>query len=251
MKNNYKGHSITKSEKIYNSKNILIKKFIKKYENFFPNPRIKNLIESDSYFLERIFLFKDLYEKILQIPGSILELGVQFSPNIFLLQELRKSLEPYNVSRRIIGIDTFSGFPNYLTDEEKKRKIKTKGFSVPKKFYKDLSNLLNIIYEDVSLIHPKPEIFQGKSEVVLKNILKKDSSILFSLVIFNMNLFKPTNQCLKIIYENLQKGTILFFNEFGCKQYPGETKAVMQFFKKKKIKINYRQGVTYGAYIVI
>jgi len=251
MYKNFKGHSTTKSEQKYNSKNLLIKKFSNKYEKFFPNPRIKNLIECDNYFLERIFFFRDLYEKILQIPGCILELGVQFSPNIFLLQELRRSLEPYNASRRILGIDTFTGFPDYLTSEEKKIKIKKRGFSVPKKFYKDLSNLLNSIYKNENLILPKPEIFEGKSEIVLRDLLKKDSSIMFSFVIFNMNLFKPTYQCLKIIYKNLQKGTILFFNEFGCKQYPGETKAVMQFFKEKKIKINYRHGVTYGAYIVI
>lgn len=244
-KKNYRGHKKTITEKRLNQKNVLIRNLSNKYSKHFLNPRTETLINLDNYSLDQILFFHKLYKKILKQPGSILELGVQFAPNTFLLQQLRKSLEPKNVSRRIIAIDTFSGFKN-LTKYEKK-KLKKNMFSVPNSFYKDLVNLNNVIYKNEIL--KKTEIIKGKAEGQLKKILKKDKSLVFSLIIFNMNLYKPTINCLKIINKRILKGSIIFFNEFACDKYPGETQAVLEFLKNKKYKLKYHHGLSYGAYI--
>ena len=49
-----------------------------------------------------------------------MEFGVEWGSTLSLLIKLRSIHEPYNYSRKIIGFDTFSGFTNKLTTEEKK-----------------------------------------------------------------------------------------------------------------------------------
>ena len=50
-----------------------------------------------------------------------MEFGVEWGSTLSLLIKLRSIHEPYNYSRKIIGFDTFSGFTNKLTTEEKIR----------------------------------------------------------------------------------------------------------------------------------
>ena len=61
--------------------------------------------------LSKILFYNDIIQKIINIPGSIFELGVQWGALTSLLYNLTAVYEPYNFRRRIIGFDTFSGFP--------------------------------------------------------------------------------------------------------------------------------------------
>jgi len=52
-----------------------------------------------------------LYRMIFDVPGVIMEFGVHRGRRLALLAALRGGYEPYNPHRRIIGFDTFTGFP--------------------------------------------------------------------------------------------------------------------------------------------
>lgn len=56
-----------------------------------------------------------LYRMILDVPGVIMEFGVHRGRHLAALTALRGVYEPYNPHRRIIGFDTFTGFPD-VTD---------------------------------------------------------------------------------------------------------------------------------------
>lgn len=55
----------------------------------------------------------------LNIKGSIIECGVHQAGGVFTWAKLSSIYEPYNYHRKIIGFDTFKGFPSV-------KKIKTK-----------------------------------------------------------------------------------------------------------------------------
>ena len=67
--------------------------------------------------LSRILLMNDLYKQILNIPGNILEFGVRWGQNISLFGKFRGMYEPYNHARRVIGFDTFNGFPSVARED--------------------------------------------------------------------------------------------------------------------------------------
>ena len=62
--------------------------------------------------LARILFMDDLYRRIVDVPGVILELGVRWGQNLALFSALRTIYEPFNHNRKVIGFDTFAGFPS-------------------------------------------------------------------------------------------------------------------------------------------
>src|SRR6516162_1090153 len=71
---------------------------------------VHSLVTLKRMALSRIIYYYELYQKILDVPGVICEFGVQWGATLALLQNLRGMYEPYNVSRKIFGFDTFEGF---------------------------------------------------------------------------------------------------------------------------------------------
>jgi hypothetical protein len=61
--------------------------------------------------LSRLLFIKHLYEQVVEIQGDIIEFGVRWGQNLAVFAVLRGILEPYNHSRRLVGFDTFEGFP--------------------------------------------------------------------------------------------------------------------------------------------
>ena len=56
-------------------------------------------------------------KSILDIPGSILECGVLYGGGLSTWIHLSEIYEPLNYGRRIIGIDTFAGFPKVTKED--------------------------------------------------------------------------------------------------------------------------------------
>ena len=62
----------------------------------------------------------ELYQKILNVHGVVIEFGTRWGQNLALFESFRGMYEPYNHFRKIIGFDTFEGF----LEEEKFHKKK-------------------------------------------------------------------------------------------------------------------------------
>src|SRR5208337_4902884 len=62
--------------------------------------------------MSRVIFFYELYKKILNVHGSIIMFGVRWGQDVAMLEAFRGMLEPFNYNRKIIGFDTFEGFPS-------------------------------------------------------------------------------------------------------------------------------------------
>jgi len=74
---------------------------------------------------------------------------------------------------------------------------------------------------------------------VLKTIpifLKKNNKLKFSFINLDLDLYEPSLLVLENFYPKLSKNGILMLDNFN--EFFGETKAVKEFCKKKKIKIS-------------
>ena len=60
--------------------------------------------------LSRLLFFYEMYKKIVDTHGVVMEFGVRWGQNLSLLSALRGIFEPFNRHRKIIGFDTFTGF---------------------------------------------------------------------------------------------------------------------------------------------
>ncbi len=80
-----------------------------------PLPREDLLVNLGLYTrasaLARIFFLNEIYEQITAIPGCVMEFGTWWGQRIVTFENLRAIHEPYNHARRVIGFDTFAGYP--------------------------------------------------------------------------------------------------------------------------------------------
>src|SRR5437764_2450396 len=62
--------------------------------------------------ISRLLLMHKLYRLILPVHGVVMEFGVRWGQNLALFSNFRGMYEPYNYNRKLVGFDTFTGFPS-------------------------------------------------------------------------------------------------------------------------------------------
>lgn len=186
--------------------------------------------------LSRIFFMDRLYQRILNIHGSIIEFGVRWGQNMALFSNLRGMYEPFNHSRRIYGFDTFSGFP--VIDEKDGKSAENVNFSVTENYDIFLNKVLEYHQKESPIPHiNKFELIKGDASITISSFLEQNPEIIISLVYFDFDLYKPTKDCLKAILPYCTKGTILAFDELNCKDFPGETIALREVLDLSKYRL--------------
>lgn len=183
--------------------------------------------------LSRILLMNDLYKRIIKVPGVIVEFGVRWGQNIVLFNAFRGMYEPYNYTRRVIGFDTFSGFPDVmsqdLTRNEGGGQVKAGDYTVSNGWQQYLEEILGYHDSLSPISHLKKwELVVGDATKTFPDYLREHPELIVSLAYFDFDIYKPTKQCLELLMPHLTKGSIVAFDELNCPEFPGETIAVQE-----------------------
>jgi len=206
-----------------------------KLENFAKYVPRQNLAR----FLARYELFK----LIKGIQGSIVECGVLFGGGLMSFAKLSTILEPYNFQRRIIGFDTFTGFPSIDRmdlkgrQERKSAHLKKHGFSA-NEAYEDILRAVALYDMTRYLNHfPKDEVVKGDFAVTAKQYLSDYPHLVVSCLYLDFDIYKPTKIALGHFLPRMPKGAVLVFDELNEEAFPGETIAVMEMLDLTSIRI--------------
>ena len=188
--------------------------------------------------LSRILFFDHIYKKIVKVPGVIMEFGTRWGQNLSIFSSLRGIYEPFNRHRKIIGFDTFAGFPSINQKDGKSDLMKKGQLSLTKNYDKYLDKILTSLEKDNPLNHIKKfEICKGDASKELTKYLKKNPQTIVALAYFDFDLYKPTKNCINIIKKRLVKGSVIGFDELNDPDSPGETLALLETFKLNNIKL--------------
>jgi hypothetical protein len=200
------------------------------------------------------FLTKyELFKKILNVNGSIVEGGVLHGGGALAWAKLSSILEPINHTRKIIGFDTFEGFPS-VSDKDKNgsdgsliKKGALKGSS-----YDDVMNAVNVYDMNRPLSHiPKVELIKGDIALTCKSYVENNPHLVVSLLYLDVDLYEPTKILLENFVPKMPKGAIIVFDELNAKMFPGETLAVDEVIGLKNLKIERFCFDSYVSYAVI
>ena len=179
--------------------------------------------------LTKQLFFNDLYSKIVDVHGVIMEFGVRWGQNLVTLNNLRGIHEPFNYSRKIIGFDTFSGFENVSEKDGNHEIIKKGAFSVTEEYEKYLEEVLDYHEKECPVSHIKKNILiKGDAIVMLKQYLENHPETIIAFAYFDFDVYEPTKKCLELIQPYLTKGSIIGFDELNDPQFPGETVALRE-----------------------
>src|SRR4051794_524849 len=141
------------------------------------------------------------------------------------LINLRGIYEPFNHSRKIIGFDTFEGFPD--VDSKDGNFSKIGDYSTMEDYETVLERILTIHERFSPIPHMKKfELVKGDASVSAERWLAENPHAIVSMAIFDRDVYKPTRDVLEQIRPRLTRGSLLVFDELNCPHFPGETAAL-------------------------
>lgn len=204
----------------------------------------------DRRIISRILYANEIYQHIIRVHGSIFEFGVRYGPNLTLLGSLRGIYEPLNANRKIVGFDTFEGFPH--VDDKNDSKISKKGdFAVPAGYELYLEQLM-ALHESLGPLENlrRFQLVKGDATITLKKYLNEHPETIISLAYFDMDLYKPTKACLELILPYLAKGSVIAFDEINMAEFPGETIAFREVLGTSGYRLIHSPFRAVAAYLV-
>ncbi|NRS49380.1 TylF/MycF/NovP-related O-methyltransferase [Brevibacillus sp. HB2.2] len=202
--------------------------------------------------LSRMLFLNDIFQQILNVNGVIMEFGVRWGTNLAIYEALRGIYEPYNYTRKIIGFDTFEGFPSVNEKDGTDSIIKKGAYAVTEGYEEYLENLLFTRQKLSPLNHiNKFELVKGDATQTLKKYLEEHPETIISLAYFDFDIYEPTKACLELIMERVTKGSIIAFDELNYPAFPGETLALLEVLGINKYQIRRSKFATVPSYIIV
>jgi hypothetical protein len=200
--------------------------------------------------LKRFLAMYELFKLVLPVKGSIVECGVFRGFGTMTWAKLSAILEPENLTRRIYGFDTFSGFPTIALEDR----------AVDMPMVGDLSSsseeeLLRLIEQydaDRYLGHiPKVALVKGDIALTIPEFLAENKHILVSLLFLDADLYEPTAVALEHFLPRMPKGAVVAFDELDNPKWPGETLALLERLDISHVSLRRWEWDPYISYFVV
>ncbi len=206
----------------------------------------------DSKALSRILFMDFLYRQIVDVQGIVMEFGTRWGQNLALFSALRGIYEPFNRHRKIVGFDTFTGFPDIAPEDGSSDMMKPGQLAVADNYEIYLGDLLSLHESLNPLGHlRKFDLLKGDATVELPRYLKAAPETMVALAYFDFDLYEPTKQCLETIRPRLTKGSVLGFDELNDPDSPGETLALMATLGLNNVRVKRFPHASRVSYLVI
>lgn len=200
------------------------------------------------------FLTKyELFQKMLPVNGSIVECGVLHGAGLLTWAKLSSIFEPANHVRKVIGFDTFEGFPS--VDEKDTRtgtfhELKESGLTGSS--YDNVAEAVRVYNLNRPIAHiPKVELVRGDLLETAPAYLEENPHLVVSMLYLDVDLYEPTKAAIEAFLPRMPKGALLVFDELNAKIFPGETLAVDEGIGLSNLRIQRFAFDSYVSYAVI
>ena len=191
--------------------------------------------------IPRLIAHYKIFEKIVNLPGSIVELGVYTGCGLFTWANFLETFCPGDRIRKVIGFDDFKGYNNF-SDKDK----------TAKSFINENAHSLQIDHtfvEELLELHTNDNLLRGieraiiiKGEITntVPKFVQSSKGLRISLLYLDANLYSPTKIALEKLYPLIVPGGIVAFNGFAQHPWEGESRALDEFFETLnfRVKIN-------------
>lgn len=202
--------------------------------------------------MSRILFMHHLYEQIIGVHGVIMEFGVRWGQNLALFESFRGMHEPFNHNRKIIGFDTFQGFPSVDEKDGSHQAAQAGYYNVTAGYQDYLEALLRYHEGESPISHMKKfELVKGDATVELGRYLERHPETIVAFAYFDFDIYEPTRVCLEKILPHMTRGSVIGFDELNLDYFPGETVALREVLGLSRYRIRRTPFSSGQSYIVI
>lgn len=206
----------------------------------------------NSKVLSRLLFLDHIYREAIDVQGVIMDFGARWGQNMSVFAALRGIYEPFNRHKKIIGFDTFSGFPSVSEKDGASVIMEAGSISVTENYLDFLDQVMECQEHDNPLGHIKKYDFAvGDATKTIHEYLEEYPETIVALAFFDFDLYEPTKVCLEAIKPRIVKGTVLGFDELNDHDSPGETAAVMEVFGLNNIRLKRYRYASRVSYFIV
>jgi hypothetical protein len=164
----------------------------------------------------------EIYKKITNLPGDILEFGVYKGSSLVRLLSFRRLLEN-DYSRNVIGFDMFGKFPDNKLHLDSDRKFVERfenggGYGIA-------ASELDMHLQQKGFANYR--LIEGDILETLPEFVEQNPQLKISLLHIDVDVYEPTKIILETLWNKIVKGGIVMLDDYGTVE--GETKAVDEF----------------------
>ncbi len=202
--------------------------------------------------MSRLLFMHEMYVQASSVLGIAVEFGCRWGVNLSILINLRTVLEPQNLTRKVVGFDTWEGFPSVHERDGNAEFIEEGAYGVVPGYKSDLEKIL-CYHESESPYNDRQrfELVQGDVCRTLPEYLDAHPETVIAFAYFDMDLYEPTKEALKLIRPYLTKGSVIGFDEPNHPDFPGETIALREAWGLDRYRLVKSPHYSLGAYAVI
>tara|TARA_B100000029_G_scaffold253999_1_gene250842 strand:+ start:853 stop:1608 length:756 start_codon:yes stop_codon:yes gene_type:complete len=198
-------------------------------------------------FLARYEIFK----KIIDVPGDIIECGVFFGGGLMTSAHLSSIFEPVNFERKIIGFDTFKGLTELSKFDSKISPLAKKG-ALSIDSFEDLQRCIELYDSNRYLSHLKKiKIIKGDAVKTIPKFLKENPQTMVSLLHLDFLLYEPSKVALENFVPKMPKNSIIVFNTLTDSKWPGTMHAILKTLGIKDMEFKRFSFNPYVQYLVL
>ncbi|MBS0150358.1 MAG: class I SAM-dependent methyltransferase [Nitrospira sp.] len=190
------------------------------------------------YNIARFLEHYEIFKKIIEVPGVIIDLGVFRGGSTFTWAKLCEIFCPTDIRKAVIGFDTFSGFVKIDTEdglENPVQDVVPGGYFGGKSVEVDLALAQEAMNHDRHLRHKdRIQFVKGDvCETIPKYVVEKGEGLRVALLNLDLDLYEPTRVALECFVPKMARGGIIVVDEYAVDTFGGETKAVDEYFVRQ------------------
>ena len=179
----------------------------------------------------------ELYKKVIDIPGEIVEVGTYKGTSLIRFLTYRDISES-PCSKKVISFDAFGRFPRTGRQEDDEFIQEFEAGGGDGISLGDLERILKLKHFE------NYELIEGDIFETIPRYLEKHKNLKISILHVDVDAYSPTKFCMESLYEKVTRGGVIVLDDYTLVE--GATKAIDEFFRQhsniriEKLGLNYK-----------
>jgi len=188
--------------------------------------------------LARFLAHYEIFKKIIEVPGVVVDLGVFRGGSAFTWAKLCEIFCPTDIRKTVIGFDTFAGFPKIGVEdgpENPMQDVVPGGYFGGSSVEADMALAQEAMNHDRHLRHKdRIQFVKGDvCETIPRFVTDQGDGLRVALLNLDLDLYEPTRVALEHFIPKMARGGIIVVDEYAVDTFGGETKAVDEYFERR------------------
>lgn len=204
----------------------------------------------DPWHVARFLARYELFKLIANVPGLVIECGVNKGFGLFSWLQFNRLLEPHHHYRQIVGFDTFEGFPSVSAKDGPGHEVGDQNTVVTVEHLTTWARVqqtnwgvvardgyeLPGTYQPMMQI-PRVQLVKGDFMETCDEYMERMPHVVCALLYLDFDLYEPTKRAIELFVPRMPRGAVIAFDELNHYLWPGETIAVLETLGLNRLRL--------------